>query len=34
LAGNALRYAEEDIGWKNLAPRFSEVLEKVAQRRR
>ena len=34
LAGNALSYAEEDIGWKNLAPRFSEVLEEVAQRRR
>jgi glycosyltransferase involved in cell wall biosynthesis len=34
LAGNALRHAEEDIGWKNLAPRFSDVLEKVAQRRR
>ena len=34
LAGNALRHAEEDIGWKNLAPRLSDVLEKVAQRRR
>jgi len=34
LSGNALRHAEEDIGWKNLAPRLSDVLEKVAQRRR
>lgn len=33
LAENALRRAEEDLGWKNLAPRFSDVLEKVAQRR-
>jgi hypothetical protein len=33
LAKNALRHAEEDIGWKSLAPRFSDVLEKVAQRR-
>jgi glycosyltransferase involved in cell wall biosynthesis len=34
LAGNALRHAEEDISWKSLAPRFSDVLEKVVRRRR
>jgi glycosyltransferase involved in cell wall biosynthesis len=34
LAENALRHAEQDLSWKCLAPRFSEVLEKVAQRRR
>jgi glycosyltransferase involved in cell wall biosynthesis len=34
LAENALRHAEEDLSWKSLAPRFSHVLEKVAQRRR
>jgi glycosyltransferase involved in cell wall biosynthesis len=32
LAENALRHAKEDIGWKSLAPRFSDVLEKIAQR--
>ena len=31
-AENALRYAEQDLGWKALAPRFSEVLERVARR--
>jgi glycosyltransferase involved in cell wall biosynthesis len=31
-AGNALRLADEDLGWKALAPRFSEVLEQVARR--
>jgi glycosyltransferase involved in cell wall biosynthesis len=30
LAENALRHAEQDIGWKSLAPRFSDVLERVA----
>jgi glycosyltransferase involved in cell wall biosynthesis len=34
LAGNALQHAEQDLSWKSLAPRFSEVLENVAQRRR
>jgi glycosyltransferase involved in cell wall biosynthesis len=31
-AENALRHADEDLGWKALAPRFSEVLEQVARR--
>jgi glycosyltransferase involved in cell wall biosynthesis len=34
LAENALRHAEEDLGWKSLGPRFSEVLERVARQRR
>jgi glycosyltransferase involved in cell wall biosynthesis len=31
-AENALRHADEDLSWKALAPRFSEVLEQVARR--
>jgi glycosyltransferase involved in cell wall biosynthesis len=34
LAENALRHAEQDLDWRSLAPRFSDVLEKVAERRR
>jgi glycosyltransferase involved in cell wall biosynthesis len=34
LAENALRHAEEDLGWKSLGPRFSDVLERVARPRR
>jgi glycosyltransferase involved in cell wall biosynthesis len=33
-AGNALRHADNDLGWKALAPRFSEVLKKVAALKR
>jgi len=29
-AGNALVHADNELGWKALAPRFSEVLERVA----
>ncbi|MGZ8401080.1 MAG: glycosyltransferase, partial [Methyloceanibacter sp.] len=29
-AGHALRHADNDLGWKALAPRFSDVLERVA----
>jgi glycosyltransferase involved in cell wall biosynthesis len=31
LAANARRHAEEDIGWRTLGPRFSDVLERVAR---
>jgi glycosyltransferase involved in cell wall biosynthesis len=34
LAENALRHAEQDLSWKCLAARFSEVLKKVAYPRR
>jgi glycosyltransferase involved in cell wall biosynthesis len=33
-AGNALRHADNDLGWKALAPRFSEVLERVVALKR
>jgi glycosyltransferase involved in cell wall biosynthesis len=31
-AENALRHADEHLGWKALAPRFSAVLEQIARR--